>query len=250
MQDVAVLEHADQDEHDFWLCAFEVGETGGWGAHRHEQHQLAWVSQGTCTVAAPGGAWVATPARAIWIPTDCPHDIHVAPGAALFCLYVWPQHCPLSWGRPSEVEVGPLVREVLLHIAQPGLGSPVPREYATVLFDQLARQTPPNRPTLPMPADARAVDVAQAILADPGCPRTLEEWAVAVAASPSTLRRAFLAETSLTFSEWRARARLDAALPLLASGMRPERVALQVGYASRSGFVDAYRRRFGHPPGP
>lgn len=250
MRDIAVVEHAGQDVHEFWLCTFDVGESGGWGVHRHEQHQLAWVSHGTCTVVAPGGAWVTTPARAIWIPSDCPHDIHVAPGAALFCLYVWPQHCPLLWGRPSEVDVGPLVREVLLHIGRPGLGSPVPREYATVLFDQLAHQSPPNQPTLPMPTDPRAVDVAQAILADPACPRTLDEWAAAVAASPSTLRRAFLTETSLTFSEWRARARLDAALPLLAGGMRTEHVALQVGYASRSGFVDAYRRHFGHSPAP
>ncbi|HEX7096800.1 MAG TPA: AraC family transcriptional regulator [Acidimicrobiales bacterium] len=104
------------------------------------------------------------------------------------------------------------------------------------------------RPTLPMPCDPRAVDVALGILRDPACRFTLEEWADAVGASPSTLRRAFLTETSLTFSEWRARARLDAALPLLADGMTSEQVALQVGYASRSGFVEAYRRHFGHPP--
>jgi AraC-like DNA-binding protein len=250
MIDVEMIEHDDSDLHAFWLCRFEVGDTGGWGVHRHEQHQIAWVAQGTCTVVAPGGAWVATPARAVWVPSDCPHDIHIAPGAELFCLYLWPGHCPLSWCNPTELAVTPLVRELLLQIGKPGLGAPVGHAYATVLFDQFARQLPPRCPTLPMPGDARAADVARAILANPACGRTLEEWADAVATSASTLRRAFLTDTSMTFSEWRARARLDAALPLLANGLSTERVALRVGYASRSGFVDAYRRHFGHPPAP
>lgn len=242
--------HEGADEHPFWLCGFADGERGGWGVHRHEQHQMAWVARGTATVVAPGGAWIATSARAIWVPSNCPHDIHLAAGCELVCFYVWPDHCPLDWADPTEVAVTPLVRALMTEMREQVAEHAVPEPYAAVLFEQLARQTPPGRPTLPMPVDERAVDVALGILDDPGSTRTLDDWAKAVAASPSTLRRAFMAETSLSFTEWRARARLDAALPLLARGLSTEQVALRVGYASRSGFVDAYRRHFGHPPEP
>lgn len=245
MRDAALIHHPGQDATSHWVCTFPDDETGAWGIHRHAQHQVAWVSTGSCTVVAPGGPWVATPSRAVWIPRDCPHDIHVTPGARLVCFYVWPDHCPLDWSVPCEVEVGPLAREVLLHLAPTTADTVAPIAYATVLFDQLARHAPLDRPTLPMPSDPRAADVARAILDDPSSPNTLEDWAHVVATSTSTLRRAFLSGTSLTFSEWRARARLDAALPLLARGDRTELVALQVGYASRSGFVAAYHRHFG-----
>ncbi len=242
--------HDGADLHDFWLCRFSIGEVGAWGVHRHEQHQLAWVSQGTATVVAAGGPWIATSARAIWIPSNHPHDIHVGANSELICLYVWPQRCPLGWIDPTELTVGPLVRELLLELSSDAPGVPVSSACATVLFEQLGRHDPPTRPTLPMPTDDRAADVARAILADPASPRTLEDWAKAVAASPSTLQRAFVTETSLTFGEWRARARLDAALPLLANGVSAEQAAARVGYSSRSGFVDAYRRHFGHSFGP
>jgi AraC-like DNA-binding protein len=250
MSTVELVDHEGSDLYDFWSCRFDRGEVGGWGVHRHEQHQLAWVLSGTCTVAAPGGAWVSTPARAVWIPSDCPHDVHIAPGAELVCLYVWPDRCPLTWSGPTELAVNPLVRELLHEIDDLGRDCPAADAYVTVLFDQFAGQPRPERPTLPMPSDPRAADVARAILADPSCRQSLDEWAGAVAASPSTLRRAFLAETSLTFSDWRARARIDAALPMLANGIGTEEVAAGVGYASRSGFIDAYRRHFGHLPAP
>lgn len=96
MHDVALVEHPGQDEHTHWVCAFPITEVGGWGLHRHDQHQLAWVSEGSCTAVAPGGPWVATPARAVWIPSGSPHDIHVSPGSMLVCFYVWPDHVP-AW---------------------------------------------------------------------------------------------------------------------------------------------------------
>ena len=125
--------------------------------------------------------------------------------------------------------------------------APVSQACATVLFDQFRRRWQ-TTPTLPMPADERASDLAEALLERPSSQLTLDQWARRLAVSQSTLRRAFVAETGLTFSEWRTRARLDAAVPLLADGVSVGRTARRVGYVSRSGFVDAFRRQFGHPP--
>lgn len=247
---VEYIDHAGSDELDFWICRFERGEAVSWGIHRHEQHQLVWTAEGSATVAAPGRAWIVTPAHAVWIPSECPHDVHVAAGAVLVCVYVWPRRCPLVVDGPTEMAIGPIARELLLHLDHApadGRGD-LADAYLAVLFDQLMEQPAVDRPTLPMPADPRAADVAIGLLADPACRYTVEQWADVVAASPSTIRRAFLAGTSLTFSEWRARARVEAALPLLADGISIAEVAERVGYGSRSGFVAAYRRHFGYTP--
>jgi AraC-like DNA-binding protein len=118
---------------------------------------------------------------------------------------------------------------------------------ATVLFSQFARAAP-TALRLPMPIDDRAADLARALLDDPANQDTLEQWARRLATSTSTLRRAFLAETGLTFTEWRTHARLDAAQRMLDDGWSVGRVARRVGYSSHSGFADAFRRHFGHAP--
>lgn len=249
MPDVGVLdEHEGSVDSAMWICRFARGDPGRWGRHYHRQHQIAWVSQGVSTVLFDDGQpWVVTPARAMWIPSGRPHDIANRDDAVLHCLYVWPEQCPLDWSEPVELPVTPLARELLLWPGEANVETPVSSAVATVLFAQFGRAAPAG-PSLPMPHDQRAAEVARALLDHPAGQETVEEWADRVTTSASTLRRAFLAETGMTFSEWRTRARLDAALPLLAGSLGVGRVAHRVGYASRSGFVDAFRRHFGHPP--
>jgi AraC-like DNA-binding protein len=53
----------------------------------------------------------------------------------------------------------------------------------------------------------------------------------------------------MTFSRWRASARMRAALPLLAAGRPVSQVASEVGYDTASAFVAAFRRVTGTTPG-
>ena len=246
MLDAVLDVHHGADDVALWVCRFRPGDPGGWGPHVHLQHQIAWVSQGASTVVIGDRRWAVTPSRAVWIPGGWAHDVVNGDGALLHCLYIWPEHCDVDWPEPAELTVTPLARELLLCLGEPGIETPVSAAGATVLFAQF-RRSQPAPSTLPMPVDERAVDVARALLERPWRQDTLEQWARQLATSASTLRRAFLAETGLTFGEWRTRARLDAALPLLAGPMSVGEVAQRVGYASRSGFVDAFRRHVGHP---
>lgn len=101
---------------------------------------------------------------------------------------------------------------------------------------------------MPLPGDPRAGAVAAHLLVAPTDPRALAEWAMQLNTSVSTSRRAFLAETGMTFTDWRTQARLRAALPLLADGLPIDAVGRRAGFMSRAGFVDAFRRHFGHSP--
>jgi AraC-like DNA-binding protein len=63
-----------------------------------------------------------------------------------------------------------------------------------------------------------------------------------------TARRAFLAETGMTFLQWRQQARLTLAFERLARGEAVAEVSDAVGYATPSNFIAMFRRAFGAPP--
>lgn len=121
-------------------------------------------------------------------------------------------------------------------------------ESARSLYFRLVERLTDPGVEVPMPADPLARTVAERIVLDPADPRTLEEWAPVLGVSVSSLRRAFRAGTGMTFTAWRAQARLRPALPLLADGIPVAAVARRVGYTSLNGFVDAFRRNFGATP--
>ncbi len=99
-----------------------------------------------------------------------------------------------------------------------------------------------------MPKDGGARAVAEELVRDPALDFTVEEWAARVLCSPRTLRRNFLADTDLTFEQWRLRCRLSAAVEFLAAGYDVDQVAARVGFASHNGFTRAFKQRFGSTP--
>ena len=67
-------------------------------------------------------------------------------------------------------------------------------------------------------------------------------------ASKRTLERIFVRETGMTAGRWRQRQRLMEAMRRLAAGQDVTSVAMDVGYASVSAFVYAFRTQFGATP--
>nr|WP_246406550.1 helix-turn-helix transcriptional regulator [Modestobacter versicolor] len=245
---VPLVDHAGSAEHEAWTCTFGPDEPGGWGAHVHEQHQLVWTAAGSARVTAGRRSWVLPASRALFVPGGVPHDVVLRVPAALHCLYVWPAACPLGWTEPALVTVSPLLAALLRSLGGPGGSSPVAAQARDVVFHELAAARLPDD-GLPVPTDSRAAWVAAQLVEQPADETPLAGWAQRLRVGESTLRRAFVAGTGLPFSEWRSRARLQAALPLLERGLPVAAVARQVGYGSVNGFTAAFRRLHGSTPG-
>lgn len=239
--------HEDTDDLDMWVCLFDRDEPGGWGPHHHDEHQVIWVDEGLTTATAGGRTWVLPPTRALFVPGGTPHDTVNRPPSTLHCVYVRPHACPLDWTQPTVITMTPLLRELTLALAGEGVHAEVEAPARALFFALVQGRTDPGV-RVPLPEDPRARDVATRLLASPGDPRTLDDWADALSTSVSTLRRAFLSGTGMTFTDWRTQARLGAALPLLADGMPVAAAGRRAGFTSRAGFVDAFRRHFGHSP--
>lgn len=191
--------------------------------------------------------WILPGSRALWIPAHVPHTVDAIDTATMTTLWFDPACCPVPWIDPTVVEVDQLFAALVGRLDDADLEAAARRRSEAVLFD-LLHPLPANILDLPTPTDDRARRVADGLLAEPGDARTLVQWGRAVGASDRTLTRAFLAQTGLTFDEWRTRTRILAALPHLASGVPVAVVAPRVGYATQSAFGAAFRRIMGTTP--
>ena len=102
--------------------------------------------------------------------------------------------------------------------------------------------------SLPLPQDARAKRVCEALLDSPAEDRSLAEWGRAVGASSRTLARLFVRETGMSYGVWVQRMRLSLAVERLALGESVTRIALELGYATPSAFSAMFRRVLGTSP--
>jgi AraC-like DNA-binding protein len=230
------------------LERFEMDRGQAFDGHVHDQHQLAWSSSGVLAVDTADRCWTLPSHLALWIPAGVRHTTAALRASVLEGIYLDPARCPLSWTGPRALSVAPLARHLIEYLAaDPPVAAGARAAAEAVLFDVLGSAAV-DAIELPLPADGRARDVARLLLADPADQRGLAELARAVGSSPRTLLRLFLAETGLTFSQWRTHARLQAAVAALADGSPVARVAEQVGYATPSAFTAAFRRVTGQTP--
>jgi AraC-like DNA-binding protein/quercetin dioxygenase-like cupin family protein len=218
-----------------------------WDAHSHDPHQLIWIPRGAGQIETEELDWVLPPTMGLWIPGGIEHSIGGADPAQIYLLYFEPDQCPIKWPHATAVTITPLIRELIVHLADPALTGEPRHRAERVLFDGLA---PVSMITLhiPMPEDARARKVADGILANPADQRDLAQWAREVGAGVRTLTRIFSEETQMAFTQWRLHVRMRAAMQLLAGGTSVTTTARRVGYRSPSAFVQAFQRVAGTTP--
>ncbi len=221
------------------------GDTFDW--HTHDDDQLAWASRGVISVITDTATWLLPPSRALWIPAGIRHEVRAQGATTMRSLYVRTALLAINWTTPTVVGARPLMLELVEYLGEPTLSAGSLERAAALLADVL-EPLAVTTIDVPLPADARARTVAEALLLDPAESRTLTSWGREVGASGRTLERAFLSETGVPFSRWRTLARLSASLPLLASGRSISYVAPAVGYESASAFVAAFHREVGLTP--
>lgn len=228
--------------------SFEMPSAYRFDSHSHPVHQLAWSERGVLAVSIGERTWVLPPTRALWIPGGVVHAVEASSPATMRSVYSRRGACPIRWTVPTVVSVGPLLRELIRHLA---LDEPRPRAvtHARALLFELIQPLKVAAIEVPRPNDPRACRVVDALSRNPADRRDLAALGKHAGASARTLARLFVAETGITFGQWRSQLRLRAALLHLAAGQTVTAVARQVGYESTSAFVAAFRRHVGVSPG-
>jgi AraC-like DNA-binding protein len=218
--------------------------------HMHRRGQLLYAVTGIMRVETQDAAWIVPPARALWLPSRFPHSVTMRSQVEMRTIYIEESACAALPMRPTFIEVGGLLRELILAaLEEPpdydenGRGGQIARLILTEL-----RQMHERPLSVPMPRDPRLLRVVRALLDAPSIAHDLDHWAAEAGASRRTLARLFRAETGLSFAEWRAHLRAIEGLALLSTGASVAASARSVGYASPSAFSAMVRKNRGAPP--
>lgn len=228
----------------------QAQQVGCAAVHAHPRGQLIYASSGVMRVICGRDIWVVPPSQAVWVPPDQEHEVYFPGEVALRNLFIDPS---ATAGLPQQctvLKVSLLLRELILKAV--AIGEEYQPDSAgwrlmQVLLDEL-RQAEPTPLHLPMARDERVMRVIEALLANPEDCRGLSEWSSLAGASSRTLARLFLAETGLTFGQWRKRLVLQEAIKRLDQGQPVTRIAFDLGYQSLSAFIEMFRKELGASP--
>lgn len=218
-----------------------------WVVEAHREDELVWSTAGVMRVRAGDEIWTVPPQRAVWIPAGVEHTIDASAETVLKATFVQNGAAPHLPRVATVVELLPAVREMLLLNAE----APMPTETRLrlqALALELLAPSPVAHVDIRMPETPSLLQIAEQILSFPGASDTTEQWAMRIGVSPRELSRAFAAETGLSLTQWRIRARVRASLVLLGSGETVVATARTLGYANPSTFIEHFRGVLGKTP--
>lgn len=210
-------------------------------------HQVLYARSGALVARTARASWTVPAHRVLCIGDTTRVRVSTSRPTSVRCLYL---RVELEAVPPSVrvTNVPSFTRELLLHaVSRCPLGDRAAIDVAlvTLLVDQLV-SLPEVGLRLPLPVDARALDLAERIDRDPA--RPLRALVSGVGASRRTLERLFRSETKMSPAAWQRRARMLIAVERLSLGDSVTEVASAVGYATPSSFAAGFRAELGTTP--
>jgi AraC-like DNA-binding protein len=218
--------------------------------HHHARGQLMGALNGLVSVTVEREQWVVPAIHAIWIPPHCAHAVRSHGPFAGWSVFIAESRCADLPLQPRAIRTSALLREAVHRAASwPGATLDARQtRIAEVIVDEVAT-APSELLRLPSPQDVRLARITDALASNLSDSRRLEEWAAWAGLSARTLSRRFIAETGMSFAQWRQQARLLRALELVADGASVTAIAFELGYDNVSAFIDMFRRATGETPG-
>lgn len=218
--------------------------------HAHAWAQVLYAIQGVMWVEVGDEALVVPPQRAVWLPAGTTHSITMMSAVRMRNLYLHPQATESLSPRSEVFEVGPLLRQLIVVMAEEGhQRSQDYRDTAhrLIVLELVAAKHSTLRITLPTGPDRRLESVCRAVIDNPSQDISLEQYAERAGASVRTLSRLFKEQLGMGFAEWRRQVQLAVATSRLAEGHAIHAIARSLGYLPSS-FSDMFRRELGVAP--
>lgn len=241
---IVAFRGSDEPQNDFRLGTREID----W--HRHARGQFFWLDSGQAQIRTPSGSWLLPPHFAGWIPPRVTHSATFKDAISGWGMLLTPA---ASSGLPDEpciMNVSELMQALVRRLVawdQVDSLSPEQQRLLAVLHDEL-RLANCAHLHLSLPSDRRLLRITRFLCDHPEDVQPLAQLARMAGLSERTARRLFTAETGMSFVQWKQQLRLVMSLERLARGQSVGDVSHALGYASPSGFIAAFRQRFGQPP--
>lgn len=183
---------------------FESGVAWSWGLRTPREHSLLLGIGGTLALRTDAQSWLVPPTLGFWVPAGVACEVEGTAAAEVYRVEIDPGMSPRSWTSVVTVTVSRFLRETIIRLADDQIVGDERARTVMVMYDAL-RLAPAAGLDMAMPIDDRLRSIADALVADPADDRTLAEWGREVGAGTQTLARLFVAETGMTFAQWRLR---------------------------------------------
>lgn len=195
--------------------------------------------------------WTVTPGSLGWFPAGLRHQARFPGPFKGKSLYPDSAVCAAFPQAPGIYGADLFMQALLERIClscQPDMAADYQRSLLTLLAAEIARA--PQLPLqLRLPADRRARNIADYLLAHPETPMNQLQLAQHWGLSVRSLSRLFREQTGLSFSQWRQQAKVVVSLQWVLAGESIGEVAARSGYSNTSAYIDVFRARFGNTPG-
>ncbi|WP_230640287.1 AraC family transcriptional regulator [Shinella sumterensis] len=218
--------------------------------HTHEQAQLLYAVSGVVSITTDEGTWVVPPSRAVWLPPGLEHQTSSHAGVQFRSLLIDTSEMHGLPGECVVVEITPLVRELILKLANlaenPASRDRIDAIVRLLLMELSFQSVQPLK--LPIPKHPELAQICEQFRNDLTQDLPIEAAASLLHMSRATFMRQFKRETGMSFGHWRQQARMLNALTMLAEGRSILDVAFECGYNSPSAFSAMFRRSLGCSP--
>lgn len=220
--------------------------------HQHRTGQLVFATQGIMLVETLDARWTIPPQRALWLPPQQPHAIHMLTHTEMRTVYCQPALIARSGAFAQAqavhaVAASPLLRELVLGLFDTRYDLPT-RQSMVALMLQALRQTPDLPTQLPMPHSEGLRRALSHLLTTQHWQLPMHRLAEQALMSERSFTRHFTAEVGMSLRAWRQRARLLASIDLLADRRPVKTVASSLQFASTAAYIAAFRALMGCTP--
>lgn len=230
------------------VVCYDVARSGSFGVHiDHGIHQFTWFDGAALGIFLGDEILTLPPDRAMWIPAGTVHDVAAYGPGRMYCVYLRTAPGSDDFTAPRAFDMSELLRGLVKHLAA-DIGESAGLRARAVLLDALAESSMHDvNPMLAAHPAARAI--AERIVAAPAQRVPLSRLADEFGVSARTIRRRFLLETGMPYRKWALHARLAISADVLPRAASIGEVAAHIGFSNTSGFISAFKRRFGCTPG-
>ncbi len=209
-------------------------------------HQFYWSPDGHLVLRRGSQARFVGPGEVLWAHRGAVHAVSAVSRRSVYrvCLRQVPP--ALDGVVAGACSISAEAARLVEWLGRPGVREDEALAARQVIMDGL-RGAPEELPGRSL-GSGLAARVAREIARDPADDTRLEEWAGRLHTSVKTLQRDFTREFGTSFTTWRTKTRLRAAVALLETSPVGE-VAHRVGYSTVSAFVTAFTKEHGCTPG-
>ena len=211
--------------------------------HGHAWAEFIYAFDGIMEVKIDHIDYITPPPYGIWLPPHTQHSGLNRTAVSHGTLYIHESLCANLPTTTGILLTSPLVSALFEHLKQhqQHLAVDEQQRLLQVLLDQLKHAKLMNS-YLPSSQHPNLQPVLLHLHTNPADNRALHEFAHLVNRSERSLARLCQKELGMSLHEWRQRLRVMKAMSLLHQQKTVESIALDLGYASSSAFIQVFKR--------